>query len=320
MKHGLLTLFTSPARTAVLELLCRVNTPLHLRAIAELTSFTSGAIQKVLSKLTEEEIINSEPKSNKIFFSLNDTHEVSQYLRNVVNLNESISAEAHKSLGDEIEFALNFTDEAYELKYSKKPKRSASKLFQNITALLLREKCTYKITNDLAAAVFRDQIRNITSINLAVYTPEANFQALSKKIRAELPSFATRRNNKSIFFQTDDCPVSLTITNQVETTARFPVIKTSYFDTSLLLSCPEEIIVNSAKSFLEDPTNLLALDDIQAILRSKTNLDYPLIISNIVANRSPLHASALEFAPKALKNISKGIERKYGPFPQLYDA
>jgi DNA-binding transcriptional ArsR family regulator len=319
MRHQLFTIFTSPARTAVLELLCRVNTPLHLRAIAELTSFTPRAIQQVLSKLAQEKIIHSEPRGNKIFFSLNSSHEVTQYLKNIIDSLGTFSPETEKRLSRAIEFALTFTDETFELKNRIKPKSSALKLFKNIISLLFQEKSVFKITNELAASVFRDQVRNINSINLSVSAPKTKFNALTRKISAALPSFTTRRDSKAIVYQSKESSVSFIVSNQEETTQTFPLIKTELFDNLLLLSCPEEIIINSAKSFLRDSTNLLALDDIQSIMRAKIELDYPLIISNMIANRTPLHPSVLEFAPKTIKSISKSIERKYGPFPQLYN-
>lgn len=318
MKHELSTIFSSTARTAVLELLCRVNTPLHLRAVAELTSFTPRAIQQVLAKLIKERIINSEPKSNKIFFSLNKAQDTTQYLRNIIDSNQSTAPEVEERLSSLIEFALNFTDETFEMKNSKKPKQSAFKLFKNIVNLLFREKSTYKVTSDLAASAFRDQVRNINSINLTVTASKPNFTALTKKISAALPSFTTHNNSKTLNYFSKENSVSFLISHEEENTSKFSAIKTELCNNLLELSSPEELIMSSAKSFLNDSTNLLALDDIQSIMRTNRKLDYPLIISNMVESRIPFHSSVLEFAPKALRSISKTIERKYGPFPQLY--
>src|SRR5262245_5965439 len=126
MQIDLNQLFSSPARTAVLEILAKAHAPLHLRALAEIARYNVSAIQNVLKELQKEKIVQSKTQSNKRMFSLNRDKEEAKLLTEIIATKEKLSTnKQERRLGELVEFALSLADDAFQLKEKKRPRLSS---------------------------------------------------------------------------------------------------------------------------------------------------------------------------------------------------
>lgn len=314
-------LLSSPARTAVLEILTKVKSPLHLRAIAELSGFTPRAIQQCLKKLVAENILLSERKSNKIFFSINDKEDQARLLSEVFATSASFQrSEVFPHYKRRIDVALELNDYAFTMNKRQKPSVSAETLLKSAIEFLSEKKIRFVLSGELAASVHRSQISTFHNISFIIETNsiskfKRNLPVLQKKL---FRNFEIERARSSIRFLPKKYVFSADVNfiwNESRITPR--EIHATLWDHDVVIDSPERILLSFAKQFLNDPEKLLLTDFMQSIFEAKENLDLAFLVHEMQKQKLPFHWAVLAYAPRVIRDTSRKISRLYGPYPHL---
>lgn len=79
-------IFTTSARTILLSVLFRLNAPIGLRRLVEISGVALRSAQMALEQLEEEHIITSVRSANRREFAVNRNHSVYSMLKNVFEI------------------------------------------------------------------------------------------------------------------------------------------------------------------------------------------------------------------------------------------
>ncbi len=177
-------IFTSSARTAVLETLAEFDGELHLRRIAELSEQNVHAVDVVLKSLKKARVVKSRPKRQRIYFSLNMEKRESKLIKALVETKESADIfDSEFDISRRIEKMLSFTDSIYKMKNKVEVRYSLNQLLEIILSIFKKHEEFPLLADDLAINVYRNEIRNINKISLICQMTDKEKQ---KRIQTEL--------------------------------------------------------------------------------------------------------------------------------------
>lgn len=321
--YDLSTIFSSPARTKVLEILVKLKAPLHLRRIAELSDYTIHAIDKILKDLHKERLVAKRKKGQYILYSPNNENPEIDLVREVVDIKEVfLSKEKKVRLSKSAAFVLKFTDDLHKTKWKKSPKISSSSILVSLVRALSKRDIQFILVGDFPAAIYRKEPRVIKHIEIEVHSLKEAERALSK-FKSEMNQLLSvkrkRLSGKTelFFFPKKESDTSLSV--RICEVSHLPsrLNEASVENEKITFPSLEEVIVERGKAYLKTPSELLLLDDLQNILLSNESIDLPYLISKLLESEVPLHAVAISDSLPLLKRVSKEIIRAHGPFPQM---
>lgn len=109
-------IFSSRTRTEVLSILVEQSEPIHLRALAELSTVAIRAIQEAVEDLVRERLVRRSKQGRRVCFALNQGHPDYPLICAIVRTaNEHFLEQRARSYGEHAQSALDFASDAHEL-------------------------------------------------------------------------------------------------------------------------------------------------------------------------------------------------------------
>lgn len=318
-------IFSSSARTKVLEILVKHRTPLHMRRIAELSEFTVHAVDLTLRNLVRERLIHRQKAGQYLLFSPNFAKPEIKLVEELLSVKDKFVGKSEaEALSKAAAYALAVTDDLHHMKFARAPIISSPDLLCALAAALQEKGVSFWLSGDLPASMYRNDRRGFGEVRFEAM-PSKKYD-LNKAISAflsEQPLFTETREVSQMARmyslkprRPQDSPISLRIVPVKEVDVRLNEITLNGQPISVLSI--EDVILERAKSYLLDPEAYVLLDDLQNIFAANPGLDLTYLISRLQKEKVPLHPSILEDAPKLLQRVSREIIRAHGPYKELH--
>lgn len=107
-----LNYLNSKAKQNTYELLHKLNSPIHLRLISELSNTPLRSTQLVLGFFEKEKMVKKSKKSNKVFYSINRKHESYNFLSHIFNKKEESNSFERAKAYEDLTWQINFLEDA----------------------------------------------------------------------------------------------------------------------------------------------------------------------------------------------------------------
>lgn len=305
-------IFTSSAKTAVLETLAQFDGELHLRRIAELSEQNVHAVDVVLKSLKKERVVKARPKRQRIYFSLNMGKMESRIVKALIEAKESQdSFHSEMDISRRVTKMLSFTDSVYEMKNRVKSLFPLNKIMEMLLSTFKKLSLTPILAEDLAINIYRDELRNINNITLICPIQDKNWQ---RTLKHELSQKFLRNDFK---INLSNQFIEITPNSQkhscIPILVRFEkapknVRRANINEFEVYVPRIEDVIAESSFRIRHEKNAEFLIDDVQNIFQSKRNYSLVYLLSLLTKRNVPLHPSSYSYIPSLLKRASREIE------------
>ena len=321
MNINISSIFSSRARTKILQVILLHEAPIHLSRIAKLCSITPRAAQKALEALFQDKIVKRKRVKKYLFYYPNKKSQEARLARHVLLAQEEFLSRLNDNeLITKFDTIIKLTDFAYQAKYRSLSLPSLELVFKELALMLANRRSPFILTNTFAFSIYRKEPRAISDIEFLLSSPLSKKECshFEKAIKSLYPKLQvlTKKSKTTCVYQLND-PLSHETLFELKFSLAKELIKYAMLphkeSLAIKVISVEEAICWLSIAHAKDPMNFLALDDLQNIFAHKRSLDLTSLSGLLISQATAIPKEVRIEAPQSLQKLSYQIDQKRIP-------